>query len=191
MNRFTINIIIIFFAFQFNALFSYAQKGKYDTILLGGIPYGNDTLPVMYLNDVDIYASLSPERREELRVLRYNVYKVYPYAITAAFVLNKVDNEIDVRTKRKDRKVYLKTVEKEMNNRFKGELQNLSITQGKILVKLINRQTGRDVYDIVKDIKGGFNARIYQTTAFFFDNNLKPLIPCSPIFCTIFGLFCW
>ena len=164
---------IIFIAFQFNALTSHAQKGKYDTILLGGIPYGNDTLPVMYIQDVDIYAKLSPERREELRVLRYNVYKVYPYAITAAFVLNKVDNEMDVRTKKRDRKHYLKEVEKEMNSRFKGELKNLSITQGKILVKLINRQTGRDVYDIVKDVKGGFNARIYQTTAFFFDNNLK------------------
>lgn len=159
--------------FNLNISDIHAQKGKYDTILLGGVVYGNDTLPVIYMQDVNVYDKLSPERREQLRILRYNVYKVYPYAITAAFVLNKVDNEIDIRTKKRDRKHYLKEVEKEMNQRFKGELKNLSITQGKILVKLINRQTGRDVYDIIKDVKGGFNARIYQTTAFFFDNNLK------------------
>jgi len=151
----------------------FAQKGIYDTILVGGIVIGKDTLPVGYLQDVDIYGQLSPERTAELKRLRYNVYKVYPYAITAAFVLQKVDDQISATQKRRDRKAYLKEVEKEMNARFKGELKDLSITQGKILVKLINRQTGRDVYDIIKDVKGGLNARIYQTTAFFFDNNLK------------------
>lgn len=161
------------FVFNLNTSYAHAQKGKYDTILLGGIVYGNDTLPVIYLQDVNIYDQLSPERREQLRVLRYNVYKVYPYAITAAYVLNKVDNEMDIQTRKRDKKRYLKEVEKEMNSRFKGELKNLSMTQGKILVKLINRQTGREVYDIIKEVKGGFNARIYQTTAFFFDNNLK------------------
>ena len=173
MKKFIINTILILFVFTVNTPFSFAQKGANDTILLGGIIYAGDTLPVMYLQDVNIYAKLTPERKEELRILRYNVFKVYPYAITAAYVLNKVDNEMGSKNKRKDRKAYVKEVEKEMNNRFKGELKDLSITQGKILVKLINRQTGRDVYDIVKDIKGGFNARIYQTTAFFFDNNLK------------------
>ena len=173
MNKFIINTLLILFVFSANTPISFAQKGANDTLLLGGIIYAGDTLPVMYLQDVTIYATISPERKEELRILRYNVYKVYPYAITAAYVLNKVDSEMDSKNKRKDRKTYLKEVEKEMNQRFKGELKNLSITQGKILVKLINRQTGRDVYDIVKDIKGGFNARIYQTTAFFFDNNLK------------------
>ncbi|WP_118974488.1 DUF4294 domain-containing protein [Taibaiella koreensis] len=151
-----------------------AQKGVNDTILLGGIQVDNQVYPMLFIDEVEITSTFTdPKRREEIRRLRYNVYKVYPYAVTAAFVLNKVDKEVAVRTKRKDRKQYLKTVEKEMSSRFKDELKNLSMTQGQILVKLINRQTGRDCYSVIKEIKGGLNARIYQTAAFFFDNDLK------------------
>jgi len=148
--------------------------GPNDTILLGAIKVGNDFYPMMYGPETEVVAAyMDPKKREEIRRLRYNVYKVYPYAITAAFVLDKVDKETAVRTKKKDRKAYLKQVEKEMNTRFKDELKNLSVTQGQILVKLINRQTGRDCYSVIKEIKGGINARIYQTAAFFFDNDLK------------------
>lgn len=75
--------------------------------------------------------------------------------------------------KKRDKKAYLKATERELNARFKDELKNLTVTQGKILVKLINRQTGRDCYEVIKNLKGGLNARMYQTVAFFFDNDLK------------------
>ncbi len=88
-------------------------------------------------------------------------------------MLNSVDKEMAIRTKKKDRKAYLKQVEKEMNGKFKNELKDLSMTQGQILVKLINRETGRDCYSVIKELKGGLNARIYQTAAFFFNNDLK------------------
>lgn len=155
---------------------AHAQQagGANDTILLGGILVGQDIFPMVFVEEVEIAGQYAdPKRKAELRRLRYNVYKVYPYAVTAAFILDKVDKEMAVRAKKKDRKQYLKQVEKEMNTRFKDELKNLSMTQGQILVKLINRQTGRDCYSVIKEIKGGLNARIYQTAAFFFDNNLK------------------
>jgi hypothetical protein len=148
--------------------------GPNDTILLGAVKVGNEFYPMIFGPETEVISTfLDPKRKEEIRRLRYNVHKVYPYAITAAFILDKVDKETSVRTKKKDRKAYLKQVEKEMNTRFKDELKNLSVTQGQILVKLINRQTGRDCYSVIKEIKGGINARIYQTAAFFFDNNLK------------------
>lgn len=151
-----------------------AQNGKNDTIMLGAYQVGNDIFGMVFIDDVEITGQYAdPKRREEIKRLRYNVYKVYPYAVTAAYILDKVDKETSVRTKRRDRKQYLKQIEKEMNARFKDELKNLSMTQGQILVKLINRQTGRDCYSVIKEIKGGLNARIYQTAAFFFDNNLK------------------
>ncbi len=151
-----------------------AGQGNYDTILLNGIQVGAQIFPMIYIGEVEILGNYTnPQRKAELSRLRYNVLKVYPYAVTAAYVLNTVDNEMAARRKKRDRKEYLKSIEKEMNNRFKGELKDLSITQGKILVKLINRQTGRDCYSVIKDLKGGLNARIFQTTAFFFDNNLK------------------
>jgi hypothetical protein len=149
-------------------------QGKNDTILLGAVQIGADIYPMFFGPEVEIITSyLDPKKRDEMRRLRYNVYKVYPYAVTAAFVLDKVDKETSIRTKKKDRKAYLKQVESEMNDKFKDQLKNLSMTQGQILVKLINRQTGRDCYSVIKEIKGGLNARIYQTAAFFFDNNLK------------------
>jgi hypothetical protein len=151
----------------------FSNPGRYDTILLGGIVVDQDTFGMAYIPEVFVYGYMSPERRAELAKLRYNVLKVYPYAITAAYILNKVDREMMLRNKKKDRKAYLKATEKEMNARFKDELKNLTITQGKILVKLINRETGQDCYELIKQLKGGLNARIYQTTAFFFDNNLK------------------
>ncbi len=151
-----------------------AQHGPNDTILLGAIQVGAEVYPMIFINDVEITgAYLDPKRKEELRRLRYNVYKVYPYAVTAAFILDKVDKEMAVRSKKKDRKQYLKQVEKEMNAKFKDELKNLTMTQGQILVKLINRQTGRDCYSVIKEIKGGLNARIYQTAAWLFNNDLK------------------
>ncbi len=148
--------------------------GVNDTILLGGIRVGDEVYPMAFIDEVEISSTyLDPKRKAELSRLRYNVFKVYPYAVTAAALLDKVDQETAAKTSKRDRKAYLKSLEKEMNARFKDELKNLSITQGQILVKLINRQTGRDCYSVIKDIKGGLNARIYQTTAFFFENNLK------------------
>lgn len=151
-----------------------AQNGPNDTLLANAIEINGEIFPMIYIRDISINAAyLDPKKRDEMRRLRYNVNKVYPYAVTAAYLLNKVDKETAVRTKKRDRKEYLKALEKEMNARFKDELKNLSMNQGQILVKLINRQTGRNCYSVIKEIKGGFNARIAQTTAFFFDNDLK------------------
>jgi hypothetical protein len=67
----------------------------------------------------------------------------------------------------------LNTVEGKLNKRFKGELENLTITQGQILVKLINRQTGKNCYHIIRELKGGFSAVIWQSVAVLFSNSLK------------------
>ena len=72
-----------------------------------------------------------------------------------------------------EKKEYIKTREKELKKQFADPLSDLSIYQGKILMKLINRQTGNNCYDIVKEYRGGFTARFYQTIAFFFGTSLK------------------
>ena len=60
-----------------------------------------------------------------------------------------------------------------MNKRWKGELQDLTITQGQILVKLIDRQTGKNCFSIIREMKGGFTATLWQGVALLFSNNLK------------------
>lgn len=173
MFRYLFKNLLLMSVLFLNIQLGHAQERNKDFHLLGGIVIGADTLPVIYMNDVTVQGKMDPKRRSELNTLRYNVTKVYPYAVTAAYILQKVDDDMNAKKRKKDKKKYVKQVEKEMNDRFKDDLKNLSMTQGKILVKLINRETGRDVYDIIKEVKGGFNARIYQTTAFFFKNNLK------------------
>lgn len=154
-----------------------AQPTATDTILLGGVVVGTDTFAMVYLDDVNVIDKL-PKRYAKARAkfdrLRHNVTKVYPYAIVAAEVLKDVDVELaKLEDDKKARKAYLKSIEKELNKRFKGELENLTITQGQILVKLINRQTGKNCYSIVRELKGGFSAVIWQSVALLFSNNLK------------------
>ena len=146
-------------------------------ILLSAIVVDGDTLPHILLDEVEKIAKLPKHlarKREGFIKLRYNVRKVYPYAVTAADVLKDVDVYLNrIGDDKKARKTYLKTVEKELNKRFKGELENLTISQGQVLVKLINRQTGKPVFHILKEMKGGFSATIWQSLALLFKNNLK------------------
>ncbi len=151
--------------------------GVNDTIRLGGVIVGNDTLAMIFLDEVEVHDKL-PRRyvrqREQWNRLKYNVGKVYPYAVVAAEVLKDVDVNLERFGDNKSaRKAYLKSIEKELNRRWKGELTDLTITQGQILVKLIDRQTGKNCFSIIKEMKGGFTATIWQGVALLFSNNLK------------------
>ncbi len=177
MSHRSIQIIICFIILVFLAKSARSQPTGNDTILLGGVVVGADTFAMMYMDDVLVTDKL-PRRLARQRArynrLRHNVYKVYPYAVIAADVLKDVDvNLAQLEDDKKKRKAYLKSVEKELNKRFKGELEDLTITQGQILVKLINRQTGKNCYSIIRELKGGFSAVIWQSVALLFSNNLK------------------
>ncbi|RYE18614.1 MAG: DUF4294 domain-containing protein [Sphingobacteriales bacterium] len=156
---------------------AHAQKGANDTILLGAIVVEADTFAMVYLPDVYKSAPMLRKfarKRNEYNRLRYNVQKVYPYAVIAADVLKDVDVTLaKYDNDKKKRKEYLKSLEKELNKRFKGELEDMTITQGQILVKLINRQTGKNCFGIVKELKGGFSAVVWQSLALLFNNSLK------------------
>lgn len=160
-----------------------AQQGNFDTIRLAGIVIGNDTLPHYWLREVRVLTVLDEdalairkERRAQMNAynaLRRTVYTVYPYAVQAGFILNDIDSALNALYSKEAKQAYKLRKENELNRRFKNELENLSITQGQILVKLIARQTGKPCYQIIKELKGGLNARIWQTVALLFDNNLK------------------
>ncbi len=172
-------IIVLLLVICAGGIRSHAQipHATTDTIRLGGIIIGKDTLPVVFLDEVEVHDKLPrywARRREQITRLRYNIARVYPYAVTAAEVLKDVDFNLDRFGDNKSaRKAYLKNIEHELNKRWKGELQNLTITQGQILVKLINRQTGKNCFSIIKEMKGGFTATVYQGVALLFSNNLK------------------
>lgn len=149
--------------------------GPNDTIIVGAIWYNREMMS--YREEPMVWISKLSGRKlarymEEWTRLRNAVYVTYPYARTAGATINDM-NEKMVGMSKKQRKVYLKTREKELRDQFAKPLSDLSVYQGRVLMKLINRQTGNNCYEIIKEYKGGFNARMYQTVAFFFGSNLK------------------
>lgn len=170
-------IIITAIALLGNVYNSYAQPTATDTILLGGIIVDGVTYPMVYMQDV-IVADRMPRKwaRKKARYdkLRNNIYKTYPYAVIAADVLKDVDSTVlALDDDNSTRKKYLKSVEKELRDRFDGEISDMTISQGHVLVKLIDRQTGKSCFNIVKELKGGVPAVVFQSIGLLFSHNLK------------------
>lgn len=177
MPKVLLNILLCSLVWAFSMERIYAQPSGNDTLLLGAIVVESDTFAMAYLDEVTISDKL-PKRLAKQRArydrLRHNVTRVYPYAVIAAEVLKDVDVELaKLENDKKKRKEFLKSKERELNKRFKGELEDLTITQGQLLVKLINRQTGKNCFGIIKELKGGFSAVVWQSVALLFSNNLK------------------
>ena len=150
--------------------------GVNDTIVVPAIFYQNEI--VNFKEEPMVWISrLSPDKLakfiEEWTRLRNAVYVTYPFARIAGGTINDINKMLANVNSRKEKKSYIKTREKELKKEFSDPLSNLSVYQGKILMKLINRQTGNDCYDIIKEYKGGLNARLYQTVAWFVGGSLK------------------
>ena len=149
--------------------------GANDTIKVQAIYYDSEWIPYSEMQMVYVtngsYDKLA-KVLEEYNRLRNAVYVTYPYARTAGYVINDVNMHLQGMSK-SDRKKYIKSREKDLKKEFSDPLSNLSVYQGKVLMKLINRQTNNNCYDIIKEYRGGFSARMYQTVAFFFGSSLK------------------
>ena len=142
----------------------------YDAIILNG-----DTIPVVSLPAAKATAKRvfkSKKARKKYYRLAYHVKKVLPYAKLAGKRMKEVEAEVATMDKR-DRKKRMKELEKEIKRDYEGELTKLSFTQGRILIKLLDRETGSISYDIVKEFRGGFTAWFFQGIAKMFDYDLK------------------
>jgi hypothetical protein len=169
-----ITLLIVLFSIKSTSLF--AQTAAADTILTGAVIYNGDTIEAKTLTDAWAYAKVNVNALNasaKWTRLRNAVYVTYPYARRAGAVLNDINSKLANVTDKSARRDYIKTREKELKKEFTDPLTNLSIYQGKVLMKLINRETGNNCYEIIKDYKGGVTARFYQTVAFFFSTSLK------------------
>jgi hypothetical protein len=152
------------------------RYGANDTLVVPVIVYNGETIPSRTLENCWVLAPMPPAmaaRYREWTRLRNAVYVTYPYARKAGLVLNDITLHLATMKTKEMRKAYIKSREKELKKEFTDPLTNLSVYQGKVLMKLINRETGNNCYDIIKEYKGGVTARLYQTVAFFFDSSLK------------------
>ncbi len=112
------------------------------------------------------------ERLQYLRLKR-NVLRVLPYAIYAQKRYDQLDRELALTSSKREERRLVQACENEIKEKINSEVKNLSVSQGKILIKLIERQTGHTSYDLVKDMKGGITAFVYQGVARLFGHNLK------------------
>lgn len=116
---------------------------------------------------------MSDQDRRRYLILRRKTRKVYPYAKLASERLTAMSERLKTIEKKSDRRKYTKRVQNYIEGEFSEKLKKLTHTEGQILVKLIHRQTGRTAYDLVKELRTGWRAFWYNTTANLFEISLK------------------
>lgn len=145
------------------------------TLMLSAIVDG-ERIPWVLIPEVHITVKQtfsSKEAEAKYRRLRYNVVKVLPYAHFAQRRYEQLYRDLAMTDNKKQQKKLVKDCEKEIKDMFNREVKNLTVTQGKILIKLIDRQTGQSSYEVVRELRGGVTAFFYQSIAKVFGHNLK------------------
>lgn len=179
MIRYSKHIIPLFFFIVCSCITKTAgaQTNQLDTVRVHAyITPSGDTIPMSYLPLVEVMARLSKQQKRywaEWTRLRNAVYVTYPYARAASKIMNEINANLVGVTDKKQRKAIIRSREKELRKEFTDKLTNLSIYQGKVLMKLIDRETGNTCYEILDEYKGTFNAVLYQSIAFVFGTSLK------------------
>jgi hypothetical protein len=156
--------------------FALAQSVKNDTIMVRGVIIDGDTIPYQYISVINIYAERKFKNRrafEKYSKLRRDVLKVWPYAKITEKKFNDLAVQLGMTNDERVKKALVNKTEKEIKARFEGELKNLTINQGRILIKLIDRQTGNTSYVVLEELKGNLSAFFWQSLARLFGNNLK------------------
>ena len=175
-------------------MFFYLTKNKIKTIVIFLIsitklysqekiypldnPNFKDTIPQfgIPLKEVVLFQPLKFRTIDELKdylILRRRVIKVYPFAKLASDRLLILNKRLKVLKSRRSKKKYLRRLEKFLYDEFEQELKKLSRSQGRILIKLVHRQTGITIFGLIKELRTGLKAFFYQTTASFFKLSLK------------------
>ena len=162
----------VFIIFLLSILASVSAFSQ-DTLKGKMLPYiieEEDTIYVVNLHLVTVEAE-GPDYLKNLQAyyrLRFNVIKVYPYARLAAVKLNEMNSKMSTMKTDREKRKYRKGVEEQVRKDFEDQLKKLSVNQGKVLIKLIDRETGHSSYELIKDLKGSMNAFFAQGMAKLF-----------------------
>lgn len=181
----TLALLSLFFSFAFAAV---AQQHVSDTasadtlvrrkrhvVLIGYEVEGADTLPVYLLNKfkLSVGSSKSKEEKEAFLKLYRWVKKALPYAKLAAFRLQMMEDNLNLLTSERAKKKYIKECEKAIKKQFMDDLKNMYVEEGKILLKLIHRETGKTTWEIMKNYGGTFETIFWQAMAKTYKADMK------------------
>ena len=179
---FPILLTVILFSGAYGQTDTTRQKN--DTLqdriyLLQKVKRNGETLPEVEIKEVVVIGNRKGgERRIRSQFRRYerlvyNLKKVYPYALIVRERLEKVNTDLAHISDEKERKNYIKNVEKDVFGEYEGDIRNMTITQGKLLIKLIDRETYNTSYTLIREYRGFLSAAFWQGIARIFGTNLK------------------
>ncbi|MEO6168241.1 MAG: DUF4294 domain-containing protein [Chitinophagales bacterium] len=163
------NFLLILFLLP---LFSNAQTG----LLLPAVVVGMDTFPAYEIQNIVVVSKRifkNGEEQSRFNALKRNVMVVYPFAKEAGGIFNEINIQMNILDKKKDRKIFMKEKEDQLNVLFEGELKNLTIAQGEILCKLVARETGNSVYELIREFKNPVSAFYWNKMSQFLGYSLR------------------
>lgn len=143
----------------------------HETVVLEG-----DTLPLMQTAEVQVSGSKKERShafQRKYERLKPKVIEVYPYAQVAALLLSYYEEQLQEMNMEVRQKAYMKKVENELKKEFKDEIKGLTVSEGRVLMKLIDRETGNTSYRIIEELRGNVAAFFWQSVARVFGSDLK------------------
>ncbi len=170
------SLLIGILILHFGNVLSQNRNSKDTLSIARTVVVDGDTIPNVSLEEIVIFPRLvfkNRYREHRYRKLVRDVRRAYPYAIYAKRMLDEMEREFNQLKTEKERKKYVKTVEKRLMDEFGTELKKLTVTQGRILLKLIDRETGNTSYVLLKDLRGSISAVFWQAIARLFGSDLK------------------
>lgn len=171
------NILLLYILL--NSFFSYSQKRETDSLPKKLSDYilikVGDTLTI----ELDEFSIIPKQKFNSAEDVRYylwfksKVFKAYPYAKLASERLDSLNNRLERISSNGKRRKYVKLIQNYMEKEFTDQLKKMTKTEGRILIKLIHRQTGKTTFDNIKEYRSGWKAFWYNTTANMFKLSLK------------------
>lgn len=176
INKGIILIVLMILGFSLRSLSQNVIVQGDSIIITRAVVLDGDTIPNIHLKEIVVFPELVFKNKREARKytkLMRDLKRVYPYARLAKDKLDELESEYIKLTTEKERKAFTKKIEQELLNEFGPELKKLTITQGRLLLKLIDRETGNTSYEILKELRGTFSAVFWQAVARIFGSDLK------------------
>lgn len=165
------HLVILLLLFAFVAPCATAQRRHRDYLYQEWVVENGDSVPLIHLAPIRKYAR-KPDMRRYARLVRA-VKKVYPLAQQAQVEMARIEREILAIADKEEQQRYAKAAQRELVRRYKPVILKMTISEGKVLLKLIDRQTDQTAFQIIKEFRGGFVAGFWQAMAKLFGNNLK------------------
>ena len=158
--------------FFFSFIFSFSQE---NITVSPFIVVDGETIFTSDIPQLDIIEFKDINERKSFYKLRRRVLKVYPYALETKFKVDSLNYALDSIGKKRKKRKHIRSVARVVKKQYTTALKNLSMKEGRILIKLIYRETGISTYDLLRQYRGWWSATMWQAFARMYDHNLKSI----------------